>query len=89
MLLVNVINVIFWIFYVLLIASILLSWVRPNPYHPVWGPIIRVVNGVIDPILNPVRRLLPPLGGLDFSPMVILLLARVLQGMLIRLVISA
>ena len=87
MLLVNVINVIFWIFYVLLIASIILSWVRPNPYHPVWGPIIRVVNGVIDPILNPVRGLLPPLGGLDFSPMIVLLLARVVQGALIRLVI--
>jgi len=87
MLLVNIINIIFWIFYVLLFASIILSWVRPDPYHPVWGPIIRLVNGVINPILNPVRRLLPPMGGLDFSPMVVLLLARVVQGALIRLVI--
>lgn len=87
MLLINIINAIFFAFYVLLFASIILSWVRPNPYHPTWGPIIRVVNGIVDPILNPIRRLLPPLGGLDFSPMVVLLLARVLQGALIRLVI--
>jgi YggT family protein len=87
MLLINIINAIFFAFYVLLFASIILSWVRPNPYHPTWGPVIRVVNGIVDPILNPIRRLLPPLGGLDFSPMVVLLLARVLQGALIRLVI--
>lgn len=87
MLFVNVINIIFWIFYVLLIASIILSWVRPDPYHPVWGPIIRVVNGVIDPILNPIRRFLPPMGGLDFSPMVVLILARFLQQAIVRLIL--
>lgn len=87
MILVDIINVIFWVFYVLLFAQIILSWIRPNPYHPVWGPIIRVVNGVVEPILNPIRRLLPPMGGLDFSPMIVLLLARVLQGAIIRLVI--
>lgn len=85
--LISIINAIFTIFYLLILAHILLSWIRPNPYHPVWGPIIRLVNGVINPILNPVRRLLPPMGGLDFSPMVVLLLARVVQGALIRLVI--
>ena len=83
---VTVINLIFNIFYLLILAHIVLSWVRPNPYHPVWGPIIRVVNGVIDPIINPVRRLLPPLGGLDFSPMIVLLLARVIRGAVINLV---
>ncbi len=86
MILVNLINALFFIFYVLIFAHIILSWVRPSPYHPVWGPIIRVVNGIVDPIVMPVRRLMPAMGGLDFSPMVILLLARVLQGVLINLV---
>lgn len=86
MILIDIINVLFLIFYVLLFASIILSWVRPNPYHPVWGPIIRIVSAVVDPILNPVRRLMPPMGGLDFSPMVVLLLARVLQRVIINLV---
>lgn len=87
MLLVNVINAIFFVFYGLLIASIIFSWIRPDPYHPTWGPIVRVVNGIVNPILNPIRRLLPPMGGLDFSPVVVLLLARVLQGALINLVV--
>ncbi len=87
MILVNIINFIFTAFYVLLIAQIILSWVRPNPYHPTWGPIIRFINGVVDPILNPIRRVMPPLGGLDFSPMIVLLLARVLQNVLISLVV--
>ncbi len=86
MLLVDIINLLFGAFYILVFANIILSWVRPNPYHPTWGPIIRVVNGIVDPILNPLRRLMPPLGGLDFSPMVVLLLARVLQGAIINLV---
>ena len=87
MILVNIINFIFTAFYVLLIAQIILSWVRPSPYHPTWGPIIRFINGVVDPILSPIRRVMPPLGGLDFSPMIVLLLARVLQGFLINLVV--
>jgi YggT family protein len=60
--------------------------VRVSPYHPTWGPIVRFITGVTEPILNPIRRLLPPMGGLDFSPMVVLLLARLLQGVIINLV---
>ena len=85
--LVSVINALFMLFYILLFANIILSWVRPNPYHPVWGPIIRVVYGVTNPVLNPIRRLMPAMGGIDFSPMVVLLVARLLQGVLINLVI--
>ncbi|HRN68796.1 MAG TPA: YggT family protein [Promineifilum sp.] len=87
MILVDIINLVFGAFYVLLLAQIVLSWVRPDPWHPTWGPIIRFINGVIDPILNPIRRVMPPLGGLDFSPMIVLILARVLQGFLINLVV--
>ena len=59
---------------------------RVSPYHPTWGPVVRLIQGVTEPILNPIRRLLPPMGGLDFSPMVVLLLARLLQGVVINLV---
>lgn len=87
MLIIDIVNALFWIFYLLLITSIILSWIRPSPYHPVWGPIIRIVGAVVDPILNPIRRMMPPMGGLDFSPMVVLLLARVLQRVIINLLI--
>ena len=85
MTLVALINALFWIFYILLFANIILSWVRISPYHPTWGPIVRFINGVTEPILNPIRRLMPAMGGLDFSPMVALLLARLFHGLLINL----
>jgi YggT family protein len=85
--LITVINALFTIFYVLLFANIIISWVRPDPYHPTWGPIVRFVIAVTEPVLMPVRRFLPPMGGLDFSVLVVLLLARFLQRAIISLVI--
>lgn len=85
--LVTLINGLFFIFYVLLFANIIVSWVRPDPYHPTWGPIVRFVLAVTDPFLAPIRRFLPPIGGLDFSPMLVLFLARFLQRALISFVI--
>jgi YggT family protein len=35
-----------------------------------------------EPVLAPIRKLIPPIGGLDFSPMILLVLLRVLRGML-------
>jgi YggT family protein len=85
--LITVINALFTIFYVLLFANIVISWVRPDPYHPTWGPIVRFIISVTEPVLMPVRRFLPPMGGLDFSVLIVLLLARFLQRALISLVI--
>lgn len=80
-------NTLFQIFSFLILARVIISWVRPNPYHPTWGPIIRVIFQVTDPIMEPVRRLMPPMGGLDFSPIIVLLgldiLRRLIIGMLI------
>ena len=58
-----------WIFLGAVIVQIVLSWVAPGGYNPV----IRVINDLSEPLLQPARRLLPPLGGLDFSPMLVVL----------------
>ncbi|MCH8075264.1 MAG: YggT family protein [SAR324 cluster bacterium] len=66
----------------LLIASVLISWILPDPSHPV----VRVLSRVTEPILSPIRNLLPTMGRMDFSPFIaivaIQLLVRVLTGML-------
>lgn len=85
--LISLVNGLFFIFYVLLFANIIISWVRPDPYHPTWGPIVRFVMSVTDPILAPIRRFLPPMGGLDFSPLIVLFLARFLQRAIITLIV--
>lgn len=53
------------------IIAALLSWI--NPYSPV-GPLFEMLSR---PLLRPVRRLLPALGGLDLSPLVVILLLQV------------
>jgi len=87
MVLLSIINLLFLIVYVLLWARIILSFVSPDPYHPTWGPIVRFVYDVTEPILAPIRRLLPAMGGLDFSPLIVFLLLRLLQAILRDLVI--
>ena len=54
-----------------LIVSVLLSWVNPDPYNP----IVRFIRGVTEPVLSGVRRALPfvVIGGIDLSPIVVIL----------------
>ena len=79
----TVVNYLFVIFYVLLFARIVLSWVRLDPYNPTYGWLVRLIYDLTEPILGPVRRMMPSMGGLDFAPLVVFLLARVLQGLLL------
>ncbi len=55
----------------IIIASALISWVNPDPSNP----IVRFLRQVTEPVLAPVRRLLPPwrTGGLDLSPLIVLI----------------
>jgi len=52
------------IFFFALIASVILSWVAPHSHNP--GA--QLVNQLCEPLLMPIRRILPSLGGLDISP---------------------
>lgn len=56
---------------IVIIARAVLSWVSPDPYNP----IVRVIIQLSEPLLYPIRRRLPYFGGLDLSPMVVLLVA--------------
>ena len=60
------------------ILYVVLSWVNPH------APVAPVLSMLLRPLLDPIRRLLPPLGGLDLSPMVLGLLAYVLQVIVAR-----
>ncbi|MDR4499068.1 MAG: YggT family protein [Candidatus Scalindua sp.] len=50
-----------------LIIRIVLSWVPHNAYHPAAVFLYRIT----DPILNPVRRIVPSIGGIDISPIIV------------------
>ena len=67
-----------------ILARVLLSWVDPNPWPT--NAFKRALFTVTDPILEPLRRVIPPLGMIDISPMVALIVIRVLEEALRGLV---
>lgn len=74
-----------WAFNVLLWVTLIqavLSWVNPM------APVMPLLNTLTAPLLDPIRRMLPNLGGLDLSPLVLLLVAQVAIMMLQRLSFS-
>ena len=63
-----------------LIAGALISWVVPDPSNP----LVRLLSRITEPILSPIRRLLPPMGGMDFSPLIAIIAIQFLTRMLIN-----
>ena len=60
-----------------IIIRALISWVSPDPYNP----IVQILHRVTEPVLRPLRRLLPPsrTGGLDVSPILAILLIQLVR----------
>ncbi len=67
----------------LIIVAVILSYFM-DPYHPVR----RWVDSVVDPMLAPIRRIVPPIGGFDFSPLILLVLIQVLARIIISLLLT-
>ena len=70
------------IYLYIVIARALLSWVNPDPYNP----IVRFLYQVTEPVFSRVRRWFPwtAMGGIDFAPMLILLVIFFLQSFLVQ-----
>jgi YggT family protein len=79
--LVQLINVISNVLLMLVFVSVILSWVLP-PYHPVREAIDRIV----DPLLNPIRRIMPAVGTFDFSPLVLMIIIQFGSQILISII---
>lgn len=63
-----------------IIAAALISWVSPDPYNP----LVRFLRQVTEPVLRPIRRLLAPYqAGLDFSPLVAILIIQFVQRVIL------
>ncbi|WP_263143057.1 YggT family protein [Pseudomonas sp. RIT-PI-AD] len=67
------------VFFFALIVSVILSWVAPGSYNP--GA--QLVNQLCEPLLSPIRRILPNLGGLDLSPIFAFLALNLLDMLVI------
>ncbi len=64
----------------IIIIRALLSWVNPDPYNP----IVQILYRLTEPVLAPVRHRMPDIGGIDASPIVVLLIIFFLQSFLVQ-----
>ena len=71
------------LFWAILIRAIL-SWVQPDPRNP----IVQFLERVTGPILYPLQRIIPPLGGIDLSPLVAMLLIELIKGLLVNAILK-
>ncbi|MCJ8500443.1 YggT family protein [Desulfatitalea alkaliphila] len=77
----NILNLVLTIYLWIIIARAVLSWVNPDPFNP----IVRFIHNVTEPVLYRVRSKVPLLfGGIDFSPMIVLLAIMFLRGFLVQ-----
>lgn len=70
---------------ILVVVRVLLSWV---PSVDSGHPIISLIVRITDPILQPIRRLLPPVSGLDLSPFIAILLLNLVGKLLHQILVS-
>ena len=63
------------IYFFALLAMIILSWVAPGSRHPA----VFLLYQLTEPVMAPLRRALPPMGGIDFSPILVFILINVIQ----------
>ena len=69
---------------VLVFIRVVISWVAPTSHHP----LIKFVYRFTEPILGPIRNLLPAMGGIDFSPVLVLIAIQLVERLLIRILLG-
>ncbi len=84
---VQLVSVILQYYTWIILASVMISWVSPDPYNP----IVRFLRQITEPVFYQVRRLMPAAllrTGIDFSPMVVLLLIMLFRNVVLRVLME-
>ncbi len=77
----SVLDWVLWAYMWVIIIRALISWVNPDPYNPIVQFLVRVT----EPVLRPLRKLVPPYKvGIDFSPLIAVLIIVFLQKALVN-----
>jgi len=81
---IDVLNSGFRMLFYSVIGSVVLSWVAPASNHP----LLQIIEEISSGILGPIRKFLPPMGGLDFTPIIGLLLLNLINTSFIKIISS-
>jgi YggT family protein len=66
----------------LILARVLLSWINVSPYHPA----VVFIYEVTEPVLRPLRNIIPPIGMLDISPIAALILLQIVESIILSII---
>jgi len=89
LILVPLLSLLFWIFVAYMIFSWLIAFNIVNLRNPAMAQIYGIIRRICDPILDPIRKVIPPLGGLDMAFLVVVLGLRWIQIYLVPILYKA
>ena len=76
----HLLRMILYIYLFVILIQVIISWINPHAYD---NPIIKIMYQISMPVLRPARKLIPSAGGLDFSPLIILVIINLLMILVI------
>lgn len=77
------VSALFLVYLILIFARILLSWIPRLPYNIYLRAVVTFIEQTVDPYLNLFRRILPPFGMFDFSPIIAVIVLFIAQALIV------
>jgi len=66
--LIDIVGLVFTFLWIVVLADVIVTWIL-DPFHPIRS----FLDSIVQPMLNPIRRLVPPVNGIDLSPLILLI----------------
>lgn len=83
-----ILNIVWWVFLIMIIMSWLISFNVINTRNQFVDAVWRVINQITEPILRPIRKVIPPVGGLDLSPIIVFVIIFFLQNWIASIAVT-
>ena len=83
-----ILSIVWWIFLIMIIMSWLINFNVINTRNQFVDAVWRIVNQITDPILKPIRRIIPPMGGFDLSPIIVFVIIFFLQNWIASIAVT-
>ncbi len=77
-LIIEIVGLVFTFLWIVVLADVIVSWIL-DPFHP----IRRLLDSIVQPLLDPIRRLVPPVSGIDLSPLILLILLNIARRLVL------
>ena len=83
-LIIEIVGFVFAFLWIVVLADVIVSWVL-DPFHPVRS----FLDSIVQPMLAPIRLLIPSINGIDLSPLLLLIALNIAQRLIVGLLVSA